>query len=208
MWTHTNSHRRRTRGRSTSRCLGPVAALVSRTEPVRTVGWRTCLTDTQSRDSSEAPPDPDPVAQPNWIKHKGVRGMSAINHRKARDVSGLEDWELELLFELRILREANGMGPVLEAMAACLAALYLEGQRLAWEKQQAQRAEDAKRLEKGKTARVRHVPVRFIPDNEFARRLIAEQTASGRWVSRLDRELSREIIAEMHREIAAKAKLA
>lgn len=134
-----------------------------------------------------------------------------INDGKTRDLSGFEEWELELLFELRILREADALAPVLDAMASCLAALFLEGERLAWEKRQAQRAEDAKRLAKRLTKKraghVRHVPVQFIPNNEFARKIIAEQTASGRWISRLDRELSREIIAEMYREISAKARL-
>jgi hypothetical protein len=139
-------------------------------------------------------------------------GAEMISNAKARDLSGFEDWEVELLFELRILREADALAPVLEVMASCLAALYLEGERLASEKQQVQRAKDAKRLAKLVTRKhgghVRHVPVQFIPNNEFARRIIAEQTASGRWISRLDRELSREIITEMYREISAKAKLA
>src|SRR5712691_4924445 len=106
-----------------------------------------------------------------------------MNDGKARDLSGFDEWELELLFELRILREAGAMAPVLEAMASCLAALYLEGERLAWEKRH------AKPVTIRHAGHVRYVPVQFIPNNEFARKIIAEQTASGRWISRLDREL-------------------
>lgn len=50
------------------------------------------------------------------------------------NVSGLDDREMGLLAELRILDEANMLAPVLEMMAASLEALYVESERQAWAK--------------------------------------------------------------------------
>jgi len=129
------------------------------------------------------------------------------------NVSGLADREVGLLIELRILDEANVIAPVLEMIAASLEALFLESERQAWEKAQKRRQDDlahkaSKLRSLGKVSRQKTIPIQFKPDNMKLRKLIAEKTAAGQWLSRLDRELSSDIRRSMVEEIAKKARLA
>ncbi len=133
--------------------------------------------------------------------------------KKIPNVTGLDDWEMGLLMEMRILKEADALAPLLEVMAASLEVLYLEAERLAWQKREKRREEEFKHRAKrqrapGKAFQKGYIPLQFKPDNALIRRLIAERTASGQWLSRLDRELRREIARSMVEEIAAKARLA
>ena len=134
-------------------------------------------------------------------------------HRKIPNISGLEDWEIGLVSEARILKEADALTPVMEVMAACLEVLYLEAERQAWQKSEKRREEEFKSRAKrqrlpGKAFQKGYIPVQFKPDNALVRRLIAERTAAGQWLSRLDRELRRDIVRSMFEEIAAKARQA
>jgi hypothetical protein len=129
------------------------------------------------------------------------------------NVSGLEDREVGLLIELRILNEANVIAPVLEMIAASLEALFLESERQAWQKAQKRRQEDlankaSKLRSLGKVSRQKTIPIQFKPDNMKLRKLIAEKTAAGQWLSRLDREFSSGIRRSTVEEIAKKARLA
>jgi len=128
-------------------------------------------------------------------------------------VSGLDEREIGILTELRILDEANALAPVLETMAAVLEVLYVESERQAWEKAQQRRQADLARQAAGlrslgKVSRQKSIPTHFKPDNLRVRKLIAERTAAGRWLGRLDREIRGEIRRSMVEEISAKARLA
>ncbi|OGL15865.1 MAG: hypothetical protein A3F92_09485 [Candidatus Rokubacteria bacterium RIFCSPLOWO2_12_FULL_71_22] len=134
-------------------------------------------------------------------------------HRKIPDIAGLDDWEMGLLMEMRILKEAGVLTPVIEVMATCLEVLYLEAERQAWQKSEKRREEEFKSQAKrqrlpGKAFQKGYIPLQFKPDNALIRRLIAERTAAGKWLSRLDRELRRDIARSMVEEIAAKARQA
>lgn len=129
------------------------------------------------------------------------------------NVSGLDDREMGLLAELRILDEANMLAPVLEMVAASLEALYVESERQAWAKAQKRQQDDlthkaSKLSSLGKVSRQKQIPVQFKPDNMHVRRLIGERTAAGQWLGRLDRDLRGDIRRSMVEEIAKKARLA
>jgi len=133
--------------------------------------------------------------------------------RRIPNVSGLEEREIGILTELRILDEANALAPVLETIAAVLEVLYLESERQAWEKAQRRHESDrdqrAGRLRAlGKVSRQRSIPAQFKPDNLRIRKLIAERTAAGQWLGRLNRELRGEIGRSIVEEISRKARLA
>lgn len=118
-------------------------------------------------------------------------------------VDGLEEWELGLFMELRTLKEADVLAPVIEVMAACLEALYVEAERQAWQRKEKRREEESGRQVKrylSKPFQKSYIPIKFKPDNLFIRKLIAEQTAAGQWASRLDRDLRRDITRSMIEE--------
>ena len=82
------------------------------------------------------------------------------------NVSGLEDREVGLLIELRILNEANVIAPVLEMIAASLEALFLESERQAWQKAQKRRRDDlankaSKLRSLGKVSRQKTIPIQY-----------------------------------------------
>ncbi len=133
--------------------------------------------------------------------------------RKIPNITGLDDWEVGLVLEARILKEADALTPIMEVMAACLEVLYLEAERQEWQKREKRREEEFKNRTKrqrvpGKAFQKGYIPLQFKPDNALIRRLIAERTVAGQWLSRLDRELRRDIARSMVEEIAAKARQA
>jgi hypothetical protein len=123
-------------------------------------------------------------------------------------VEGLDDWEMGLLGELRLLKEAEALAPVLDTIASLMAALSIEADRREWQRERTARESAAKQVYKKSSVRTTFTPLQFKPDNALLRRLIVENTASGKFLSRLDRDYRHEIRAAMYAEIAEKARWA
>ncbi len=97
-------------------------------------------------------------------------------------LDGLEDWELELLWEMRILKQAGVVDHVLDAIVSTLEVLYLESER------REPRAKDAS-----------------MRAPEFVSRLISERTTAGKLLKESGYKRA-DIQKELRREIAQKAR--
>jgi hypothetical protein len=100
------------------------------------------------------------------------------------NLDGLEDWELGLLQEMRLLRDAGALEPVLETMSLLMSALMCEGERQAEEKRLSSRMERVRRQksQKGQLAQAMKdfMPSASSPDVVATRKLVATRTHSGR----------------------------
>lgn len=99
---------------------------------------------------------------------------------KIPNVSGLEDWEVGVLQELRLLRRENLLEPVLDAIASCLGVLY-----------QREQLEAQRQKEKKKPAALAGTLAsqlaKFKPDverSEIERLVVAAKSISGRMLSK------------------------
>jgi len=104
--------------------------------------------------------------------------------RRIPNITGLDDWEMALLMEIGILKDADALAPLMEVIATSLEVLYLEAERLAWQKREKKREEEFKHSAKrqrlpGKAFQKGYIPLQFEPDNALIRRLIEERTAAG-----------------------------
>lgn len=128
-------------------------------------------------------------------------------------VDALGDEEMGLLLELRILNEGGVLGPVLDAIASGLEALYLEGERQALERKQREVRERAGKpgapTAFGSAMRkAADTPSQFTLKTPRYSTALLEKTASGMWLMRLDYKRRKEIQEVMRAEIGAKAKQA
>jgi len=103
-------------------------------------------------------------------------------NRKPQNLDSVSDWELGLLFELRLLDDAGLLGPVVNIVADALEALYEEAERRGHQTKPNQR-------------------------KNIARQLISENTISGR-LSQPSKFMSSEIERERFVELARKSRLA
>lgn len=104
--------------------------------------------------------------------------------KKIPHIEGLEDWELDLLFEVRLPREAGALEPVLETMSSLMIALMLEAEQRAQEERWARLTEriGKQRSQKGQLAEAMKSfrPTSPAPDIVAVRRSVAARMHSGR----------------------------
>jgi hypothetical protein len=118
-----------------------------------------------------------------------------MNGTKIPHVDGLEEWELGLLFEIRLLHEAGALAPVLEAMTVAMAALSAEAERQE-ERQRAKQLKEQIRQQRRRgelaqalrSATQAESPLGGHPsgDRDLARmwKTVAERTNAGRLLAR------------------------
>jgi hypothetical protein len=130
---------------------------------------------------------------------------------KIPKVDGLEDWEIGLLSELRILKEADVLDHALDAIASTLEVLYAEADRIEAEKI----AKERDRVIKKESSE--HGPLadglmrvhwyRAMTPPKYLRALITQRTVVGGMLAKSGYK-RREILKVFYQEIAEKARMA
>ena len=129
---------------------------------------------------------------------------------KIPNIDGLEDWEIGLLCELRILKQAGVIDHVLDLMASVLEALYGEAERQEAERREKERKRVIRRDSKkyGPLAEgLKGVRGYHSMSPENLRKLINEGTMAGKLLAQSGFK-RKEILEAMWQEIAQKARYA
>lgn len=125
---------------------------------------------------------------------------------------GLEDWELGLLFELRLLRDAGALEPVLETMSSLMIALMLEAE-IRDQKESSARLTEQIRKQRSQRGPLAQAMKGFratspVSDTVAARKLVAARTHSGRLLrDRASRFTEKDARWAMFQQIARAAKI-
>ncbi len=130
---------------------------------------------------------------------------------KIPKIDGLEDWEIGILSELRILKEADVLDHALEAIASTMEVLYAEADRMDAEKAALERdrgIEKESKLHGPMAAGLKRVHwYRAMTPPKYFRTLISERTVAGGLLTRSGYK-RHEILKVFYQEIAEKARMA